>query len=429
MAFDILLTTLLVVMNGFFVAAEFAIVKVRSSQIAVLKKSTAKKAAEVIINNLDGFLAATQLGITLASLGLGWVGEDVASKLILAAMNGLGIDVSPELAHRIALPVAFVAITIAHIVFGELAPKSLAIQKATAVTLSVSIPLRVFYFVFKPFISLLNGFANIILRMVGIKPVAEGEIHTEEELRHIIAESQEGGAIEPEERELIQNVFDFDDRIVREVMVHRTKMCRISVKRTLKEVIDVIIKEGYSRYPVYGKTQDEILGVVHAKDVITQYFTDPDLPLENIIHPVLYVTEAKKVDHLLREFQRKKIQMAMVINEYGETQGLVTLEDVLEELVGEIQDEYDQEQKIVVRTGDRRFVILARSPIHDINKYLEVPLPESEEYDTLAGLLLQAAGTEIVEGQEINAENYRFKVVKLFKTLPERVEAELIEER
>ena len=211
MTLDVIITLALVLLNGFFVAAEFAIVKVRSSQIALEKGNLSKSAAENIINNLDGYLAATQLGITLASLGLGWVGEDVMSEIILRTMSALGLTLSESLAHSISLPIAFAILTILHIVFGELAPKSLAIRYPASTTLKISLALRVFYMIFKPFIWLLNGFANMILRLFGVKPISEQELHSEEELRLIIAESEEGGAIEPEERELIKNVFDFDD--------------------------------------------------------------------------------------------------------------------------------------------------------------------------------------------------------------------------
>jgi CBS domain containing-hemolysin-like protein len=233
MLLDFLITGLLVVLNGFFVAAEFAIVKVRSSQIALQEGTVSKRAAQLIINNLDGFLAATQLGITLASLGLGWIGEDVVSQLVLSIMHSLDIQIDEAMAHRIALPTAFALLTIMHIVFGELAPKSMAIRYPTQTTLWVSVPLRVFYFVFRPFIRLLNGFANLVLRLFGIKPVGEHEIHSEEELKLIIAESEEGGAIESSERELIQNVFDFDNRVVKQIMVPRAKVSGISVTNTL----------------------------------------------------------------------------------------------------------------------------------------------------------------------------------------------------
>src|SRR5690606_5627412 len=331
MAFDIIFTLFLVFLNGFFVAAEFAIVKVRSSQIALQTGTASKRAAQVIVNNLDGFLAATQLGITLASLGLGWVGEDVVSTLILGLMDILGIDITPELAHRIALPVAFVVITVLHIVFGELAPKSLAIRHPTSTALKVSIPLRIFYFLFKPFISLLNGFANIILKLIGIKPVGEHGIHTEEELKLIIAESEEGGAIEPNERELIQNVFEFDNRIVKQVMVPRIKISGLKSSISIAEAVSVIFNEGYTRYPVFERNLDEITGIVHAKDIFKAYWEKSEQPLISLSRKAYYITENKPIDELLREFQRSKIQMAIVVNEYGGTVGVVTLEDILEE--------------------------------------------------------------------------------------------------
>lgn len=428
MAFDIFLTFFLVFLNGFFVAAEFAIVKVRSSQIALQAGTTSKKAAESIIENLDGFLAATQLGITLASLGLGWVGEDVVSKIIIGLMNNLNISITEQMAHSIALPVAFVTLTVLHIVFGELAPKSIAIRYPTSTTLSVSIPLRIFYFIFKPFISLLNGFANMILKIFGIKPVSETEIHSEEELRLIIAESEEGGAIESSERELIQNVFDFDDRIVKQVMVPRIKISGINHTATLAEAIQVVLKEGYSRYPIYDKSLDEIKGIIHSKDIVQHYINRTNKSLIEICHPPYTVTENKPIDHLLRDFQKKKVQMAIVISEYGGTIGIVTLEDILEELVGEIQDEHDHEAQIVTQNGNT-YRVIATSSIHDINKSLDVPLQESEDYETLAGLLLTIKPSDMKEGEEFLMDNYLVKIVKLNRTLPEIVELRLVSEQ
>lgn len=421
MIFDILLTLLLVFLNGFFVAAEFAIVKVRTSQIA-LQSGTSKRYAEWIIHNLDGFLAATQLGITLASLGLGWVGEDVVSRLILNLMNRAGVEMDAELAHRIALPIAFVVITILHIVFGELAPKSIAIRYPTATTLSVSVPLRIFYFVFKPFIFLLNGLANLILKIFGIKPVSEQEIHSEEELRLIIAESEEGGAIETSERELIQNVFDFDDRVVKQVMVPRAKISGIPADRSLGEAVQIIFREGYSRYPVYDKTLDDIAGVVHTKDIMQNHIEKTSKSLREIARPAYYVTENKRIDHLLREFQKKKIQMAVVLSEFGGTLGIITLEDILEELVGEIQDEYDQEAQIVTKTGEGAYTVLATASLHDINKYIDTPFHSSEEFDTLAGLLLASSPGGLKEGDELTVDGYIIRIVKMSRTLPEIVD-------
>ncbi|MFZ9980566.1 MAG: hemolysin family protein [Cyclobacteriaceae bacterium] len=417
---EVLLTLFLVFLNGFFVAAEFAIVKVRSSQIA-LQSGISKKAAEAILENLDGFLAATQLGITLASLGLGWVGEDVVSSLILSLMDSMNLQLDPKLAHRIAFPVAFVVITIMHIVFGELAPKSLAIQYPTATTMKLALPLRFFYFFFRPVIFLLNGFANTILRLLGIRPVRE-QIHSEEELKLIIAESEEGGAIETSERELIQNVFDFDNRIVRQVMVPRLNVTGMSAGISMEEALRIVLKEGYSRYPLYENSLDEIIGIVHAKDIVATHVEKTGKTLREILRPAFYITENKGIDTLLREFQRKKVQMAVVISEFGGTMGIVTLEDILEELVGDIQDEHDQEQQVVTQLTENNYQIVARSPIHDINKLLDIPFPESEEYDTLAGLITNTK-TDIKEGDQFMIDGYQIRIIKMNRSMPEIVEA------
>lgn len=426
MILDILFTLFLVFLNGFFVAAEFAIVKVRSSQIALQSGTASKRAALVIINNLDGFLAATQLGITIASLWLGWVGEDVVSAIILRLMELLGFKMDPELAHNIALPVAFVVITILHIVFGELAPKSLAIRYPTSTALKVSLPLRVFYFIFKPFITLLNGLAIVILKAVGIKPAGEHAVHTEEELKLIIAESEEGGAIESSERELIQNVFEFDNRVVKQIMVPRIKISGLPAALSIEDAVSAIFREGYTRYPVFDKNLDDIVGVIHAKDVFQAQWSKNSQTLATLARKPYYITENKPIDELLREFQRTKNQMAIVVNEYGGTVGIVTLEDILEEIVGEIQDEHDQEVQIVTRVGNV-YKVVATSPIHDINKIIEHPLPESTEYDTLSGLLVMHKPFDLKEGDELDLFSYRIKILKLTRSLPELVEMRYIE--
>lgn len=427
MTLDILITLFLVFLNGFFVAAEFAIVKVRSSQIALEKGTLSKDAAKSIINNLDGYLAATQLGITLASLGLGWVGEDVMSHLILDLMSTLGLQMSEATAHSIALPIAFFVLTVLHIVFGELAPKSIAIRYPASTTLRLSLALRAFYFVFRPFIWLLNGFANLILKIFGIKPMSEMEIHSEEELKLIIAESEEGGAIETSERELIQNVFDFDNRVVRQIMVPRMKMSMMKADTSIAESMNIVLREGYSRYPIYEASKDEILGVVHSKDIVSVHILNNGKSLKDIMRPVHFIPETKPIDVLLRDFQRRKTQMAFVVSEFGGVIGLVTLEDILEELVGEIQDEHDQEQQIVVTIDKNLYQIAAQSSLHDINKLLEVPFPEAEEYETLAGLLTYERPA-LKEGDEFVLFNYRIKILKVNQTLPESVEVRLTEE-
>ncbi|HTN18645.1 MAG TPA: hemolysin family protein, partial [Chitinophagaceae bacterium] len=313
---DLILTIFLVVLNGFFVAAEFAIVKVRSSQIDVAKVSKSLTAtAKNIVSNLDAYLAATQLGITLASLGLGWVGEDVMTHIIEEGFRVFNLSISPEAAHKAALPVAFFFITVLHIVFGELAPKSIAIRYPAGTTFAIAWPLRVFYFVFRPVIWLMNGLANFLLRMVGIKPLHGNEIHSEEELKMIITESHEGGAIEQTERELIQNVFDFDDRRVWDILTAKKNITAVPADFTVGQAMDFAIKEGYSRYPVCGTELDDIKGIIYTKDLMRSIMED-DANQEKSILPICrkayFISASKKIKDLLKEFQKKHIHLAIV---------------------------------------------------------------------------------------------------------------------
>lgn len=425
MLFDIFLTLFLVLLNGFFVAAEFAIVKVRSSQLQVKAgNSFSGKIAQFIVEHLDSHLAATQLGITLASLGLGWIGESVVSRIIINSMDALGVEMSDELAHQIALPTSFALITVLHIVFGELAPKSLAIRYPTRTTLWVASPLRFFYFVFRPFIWILNGFANFILKLIGIQPIPHGDIHSEEELRLIIAESAEGGAIHSSERELIQNVFDFDDRQVKHIMRPRTQLVAFDADASLDEAIEEALKEGYSRYPIYRDSIDNILGIVMTKDLLMERLSPTGKTLQDMLRPVIFVNTNRKIMNLLRNFQKERSQFAVVVNEFGGTVGIVTFEDIIEELVGEIQDEYDSELPIVDKTGDKTYKILAQNPIDEINEFLPEALPVEGDYLTLSGLLLNASDNIPTLGQTITVGNYDIKVLQMFHSSPEIVEAE-----
>jgi CBS domain containing-hemolysin-like protein len=425
MVLQIFLTIFLVLLNGFFVAAEFAIVKVRLSQIQVRsEKSITAKLAESIVANLDGYLAATQLGITLASLGLGWIGESIVSKIIISVMGFFNLDISEELAHQIALPIAFILITVLHIVFGELAPKSLAIRHPINTTLAVAAPMRVFYLVFRPFIWLLNGFANFILKAIGLEPVPHEGIHSEEELKLIIAESAEGGAIEASERELIQNVFDFDDRFIWQILRPRTQIAAIEVNTEIEVAISYSLQEGYSRFPVYKESIDNILGFVHTKDLLLLSRQTNGKKIRDILRPVLYVSSSKKVIQLLRQFQKEHVQLAVVVNEFGGTVGIVTLEDIIEELVGEIQDEYDTETPIVETISENVYKIQAQNPLDEINEFLPVPFPEGDEYHTLSGLLLKVNEDIPEEGEVIHVAGYEIKILKMFQASPELVEAQ-----
>ena len=431
MGADIILTIFLVLLNGFFVAAEFAIVKVRSSQIEVQvdRNKGLANAARSIVNNLDAYLAATQLGITLASLGLGWVGEEVMSKMMLGLFSSLNLDLSESAAHKIAIPIAFATITIMHIVFGELAPKSIAIRYPANTTFAVAWPLRIFYFVFRPFIWMLNGLANVILKIFGIKPIHGAEIHSEEELKMIITESQEGGAIEQTERELIQNVFDFDDRRVWDIQTLRKNITALPAGMSLKNAIDFAIKEGYSRYPVFQDTIDDMKGVIYTKDLMkAMVSTNPPESITSLIRKPCFVTENKKIKDLLKELQSKRMQMAIVTNEIGEVSGIVTMEDILEELVGEIQDEYDNEKPYVEKTGRDTYLVSAHHKLSDINKYLPYRFEESEHYETLSGYIADVHPQELREHDRMKLDRYEMTVLKMYRNSAELVELKVAQE-
>lgn len=431
MMFDILLTLFLVLLNGFFVAAEFAIVKVRSSQIEVREDINKNIAgvAKSIVGNLDAYLAATQLGITLASLGLGWVGEGVMTNLLFDFFHAVNIPLSADAAHKLAVPVAFSIITILHITFGELAPKSLAIRHPADTTFFVALPLRAFYFVCRPFIWMLNGLANGILRIFGIKPVHGEEIHSEEELKMIITESHEGGAIEQTERDLIRNVFDFDDRRVSDILTLRKNITAIDASLPVDEAITFAINEGYSRYPLYKGSLDDIIGIIYTKDLMKTMVSDKKpTQVEALVRKTYFIAESKKIKDLLKEMQQKHLQMAIVTNEIGEVAGIVTMEDILEELVGEIQDEYDNEKPYVEKTGRNKFVVSAHHKLSDINKYLPFRLEESDDYETLSGLIAHRYPQELSVGEKLVLDEYEVAILKMYRNSTETVELKVIEE-
>ncbi len=412
----LLITIVLVLANAFFVAAEFAIVKVRASQIE-LKVQTGSKVAKMaqrLLLHLDEYLSATQLGITLASLGLGWVGEPVVSKLIIGFMALVGLEPNPEFAHKIALPIAFIVITFLHIVFGELAPKSLAIQRSEQTTLAIAYPLRFFYLLLKPAISVLNGTANLLLRAFGIQPANEsGHYHSGEELRLLLEQGREGGALEESEHELIENVFEFREKIIREVMVPRVNIAAINIKSPQDEIIKFVLEEGYTRMPVYEDSIDNIIGIIYSKDLITLMEHSNLIILQDLLRTPYFVPDTKPIYELLREFQRKKIQLAIVVDEFAGTAGLVTMEDILEELVGEIQDEYDEEATGVEAIGDGEYMVVAGMTISDVNEHIEgFVLPEGEDYTTIGGLVNKWFGHIPEENESFERDAVRMTVVK-----------------
>ncbi len=429
MGLTLFFTIFLVFLNGFFVAAEFAIVKVRASQIEIKAKSGSRVAnmAKHMVQHLDGYLAATQLGITLASLGLGWVGEAVMTDIVLRFFGLFSIDLSSQIATNMGHVLAFAIITILHIVFGELAPKSLAIQRPIATTMAIALPLHFFYLVFRPFILLLNGLATLFLRMLGISAISGQEAHhSSEELQYLLDQGMESGAIETNEHELIKNVFDFNERVVKNIMVPRTKISGVEIDSPHREVLDLIIREGYSRIPVYDETIDKIVGIVHAKDVLPLLAENKECVLREIIRKPYFIPETKKINDLLSELQLKRIQIAIVLDEFGGTAGMVTLEDIVEELVGEIQDEYDEEKPIVEKVSTTEFVIDATASIYDVNEYLPHDLPEDGDYDTVAGLMSEIFGKIPEVGEAKEFSGYNITILKKADQNVESVKLELV---
>ncbi|WKS95871.1 hemolysin family protein [Riemerella columbina] len=424
----ILIAVFLVLLNGFFVAAEFSIVKVRYSQIQIkaAEGHTMAKQAESIIKNLDAYLSATQLGITLSSLALGWVGESALHHIIENAFQYFDMKVAAATVTTISVVLSFLIITVMHIVFGELVPKSIAIRKSEPTTLFIAAPLKLFYNIFRPFIWLMNSISNAFLRLIKINPASEHEIHSTEELQLLVKQSADSGEIEEENYEIIKNAFDFTDHSAKQIMVPRQNIQTIDIDDTVEEIIETIMESGYSRIPVYEESIDKIIGIFYTKEIIRAYIkakgnlTHDDL--RNFLREAYFVVGSKKISDLLKSFQLKKQHIAIVIDEFGGTEGIITLEDILEELVGEIQDEEDEEEKLVEKVGDNIYWVKATQPLEEINEYLPEPLPEEGEFNTLAGFILHHLEEIPEENQEFDFDHYHFKILKMNNKSVELVE-------
>jgi CBS domain containing-hemolysin-like protein len=374
---DLILTLFLIALNGFFVAAEFALVKVRISQLSGEIKAGKKSAliAQKILASLDTYLSGCQLGITLTSLALGAIGEPMVERFIHDNFHFL----PKNLVEPISYVIALLTLTIFHVVLGEQAPKILALQKAKNTTLNISYPLYFFYLVFKPAIWGLDKLSNITLKLIGLHPSGHGDIHTAEELRFLIDQSAEAGNI-GQEHEIIQNAFDFKQKKVNQIMKPSTSIISFDVNDN--DLKNKIISEGYSRVPVYSESPNNIVGVLYLKDVIKSK------DIKDSIKPVYFVPENKKISDLLKELQKEKLHMSIVVDEYGLITGLVTIEDILEELVGEIQDEHDDESPIVKQLSTNEWLVNASATIDDVNLSLPKPLPQKPSYETVNGFIL-----------------------------------------
>jgi CBS domain containing-hemolysin-like protein len=426
----LLLALFLVLLNGFFVAAEFSIVKVRYSQIQLkaAEGDSMAKQAEHIIKHLDEYLSATQLGITLASLALGWVGESALHHIVESIFHSLNVELTQTTITTVSVVTSFVLITIMHIVFGELIPKSIAIRKSEATTMATAVPLRVFYTIFKPFIWLMNSMSNGFLRLIKIHPASEQEIHSTEELQLLVKQSADSGEIEEENYEIIKNAFDFTDHSAKQIMVPRQNITSIDFEEDVNDIINKIMDSGYSRIPVYLDSIDNVIGIFYTKEIIREYVKRKGAldheDLKDLMRDAFFVVESKKVSDLLKIFQQKKQHLAIVIDEFGGTEGIITLEDILEELVGEIQDEEDEEEKIVDKIADNTYWVQATQPLDEINEFLpkRLPLSEESEYNSLAGFILYELEDIPEENQEFDLDDYHFKILKMNNKSVELVE-------
>lgn len=410
MVLNVFLVMSLVLLNGFFVAAEFAMVKVRSTRIETLLQegNTRAKFAKKLVDNLDAYLSACQLGITLASLGLGWVGEPAIANIIEPILLDLGF--SQAVIQTVAFTIAFSIITALHIILGELAPKSLAIQKADSVTIWTSVPLIGFYKIMYPFIWILNTMTSWILRMVGIQVASEHEAaHTEEEIRILMEESQKQGYINKTELTLVDNIFDFAERHAKEVMIPRTDMVCLYAEDPFAENLEKALTEQLTRYPVCDPDKDNIIGFVHIKDLLASLAKGESPKLREMVREVLAIPTSMPISDLLKLLQKNRAQIAIVIDEYGGTAGLVTVEDILEEIVGEIQDEFDEERPFIENREDNTFSVDGRLLLEEVNEVFGMKL-DSDDVDTLGGWVSNRVEMPPQIGAKIIHEEYEFVV-------------------
>ncbi|MEZ2719196.1 hemolysin family protein [Niallia circulans] len=409
--FNLILFVILIAFTAFFVATEFAIVKVRSSRIDQLVAEGKKGAlaAKKVTTHLDEYLSACQLGITVTALGLGWIGESTFAEILEPLLVHLSIGTA--LSHLIAFVISFLLVTFLHVVVGELAPKTVAIQKAELITLAFATPIIWFYRLLYPFIWLLNGSARLLTSIFGLKPASEHELaHSEEELRILMSESYKSGEINKNELAYVNNIFEFDERIAKEIMVPRTEMVTISVDNTFDEIMAILEEENYTRYPLVNGDKDNVIGLINIREFLTATIQNrEEIQLEEYMKPIIRVIETVPIRELLIKMQKERTHMAILLDEYGGTSGIVTAEDILEEIVGDIRDEFDEDEISDIRKiKDNHYILNGKVLISEVNDLLGTHLSE-DEVDTIGGWFL-TNNFEAVEGDILEEEGYIFKI-------------------
>ena len=403
----------LIAVTAFFVACEFAIVKVRSSRLDQLIVEGNQRAvlSKKIADNLDEYLSACQLGITISALGLGMLGEPTVRMMLAPVFEMLTLDANVE--TILSFTVALAIVTYLHVVVGELAPKTIALHKAEELSLSLSVPLNLFYRLMYPIIKGMNGSARLVTRLLGFKSISELEVgHTEEELRIILSDSLRSGEINQSEYKYVNRIFEFDDRIAKEIMLPRTEMMTVDKEMTLSEVFEVLGVEQFTRYPIIDGDKDHVIGLINMKHLLTAYIKDPtngSKSVTNYMQPIIRVIETIPIGDLLLKIQRERIHMAVLLDEYGGTSGLVTIEDILEEIVGEIRDEFDLDELPELQIVDTDHYILdAKMLIENVNHALNIEILE-EDIDTIGGWFMDQR-FEAIQGEKIIEQGYEFTV-------------------
>jgi CBS domain containing-hemolysin-like protein len=427
-----MMVAVLIALTGFFVASEFAIIRIRSTRIDQLVSEGNKNAlvAKKVITNLDEYLSACQLGITITALGLGWLGEPTVEHLLAPLFHSL--NVTEAVSKILSIVIAFAFITFLHVVVGELAPKTVAIQKAEVVTLLIARPLMFFYKIMYPFIKTLNGSARFITGMFGLKPASEHDVaHSEEELRLLLSESLKSGEINQSEYKYMNNIFLFDDRIAKEIMVPRTEIIAFDKETSLQECIQIASMENYTRYPLYEGDKDHIIGMVNMKEILTEYIKGEreKSTISHYMRPVIQVIQTVSLHELLVKMQKERVHMAILIDEYGGTDGLVTVEDILEEIVGDIQDEFDHDEAPDIRKIDsNKTIIDGKVLVEEVNNLFGLEIDDTD-VDTIGGWIL----TEKMDakmGDILRVNNFEFHIMDMegFHIKKVKVERTLVQQ-
>jgi CBS domain containing-hemolysin-like protein len=421
-----------VAINGYFVGAEFALVAVRRTKLEAKAAAGNKRAASAVrlLDDPTLFINASQLGITIASLALGWLGEPTFAALVEPlARKVLPGSQATYLAHLIAIIFAFSVITFLHMVLGELLPKMFALERAESLALLASRPLEIFAKIFRWPLWIFNKTGGFLARLFGLKEsLQHNAVYSEEELRGLIDISRESGHLRAEERRLIHRVFEFSDTLVREAMVPRTEMAAISIKCSLQDIRDAFALHGYSRLPVYDGSLDNVAGFIHSKDLMPFLLKPETFRLEHVLQPPMYIVDTARLEAVLRQMQKAKSHFGFVVDEHGGIEGIITLEDLLEEIVGDISDEHDEEvNEQITKVDDCTYLLDGALAVRDLNKRLRAALPESESYITIGGFLMTEAGRVPHPGEVIEHDGLKFHVEKVERRRVLRVKLELPE--